>query len=188
MYLLVLASAACATMPFLWVDELGAADMAIPRYRIRPGDEIRVLVWRQESLSGSMLVRDDGVITVPLVGDVDIGGAYAEEAAGRIAKQLDGLVVDPKVTVQVVTTRPAMYSVVGEVRTAGAYALNAGDGVLNAIAAAGGLTDYADLDGIYVHRKEPQLKRIRFSYKKLLAGVGKGPVFFLRDGDVVVVQ
>lgn len=162
--------------------------MAVPSYVIHAGDKLGVLVWNQDKLSVKVLVRPDGVITLPLVGDVQVGGLTADGAAKAIAQRLDGLVVEPRVTVDLVSTRPASYSVIGEVNNEGPFPLSVGDGVLNAIAAAGGLNDFANPDEIYVVRQEPQPVRIRFSFDKLVEAVGQGLRFRLRDGDIVVVR
>ena len=188
--LLALAIAGCATpsVPYMWVDELPPAAMVPQPYRIQADDDISVLVWNQTKLSVDVRVRPDGQVTLPLLGDVAVVGLTPVGAGQQIERRLEGLVVDPKVTVTIRETQPAQYSVVGEVRTSGSFPLRAGAGVLQAIASAGGLSEFADPDAIYVLRKDPELKRIRFRYSDLARAEGRGIAFQLRDGDVVVVE
>ena len=176
------------TAPFVWVDDIDASVEAPLPYRIRAGDEVMVQVWKQDQLSTTVRVRADGRITLVLVGDVAIAGLKPEAAAKQIALKLDGLFVDPRVTVAVVRTLPESFSVLGEVKTAGKFPLEPGDTVLHGVARAGGLTDFADRDSLYVIRQEPVLTRVRFTWADLVGGEGRAPRFLLRGGDVVIVE
>ena len=187
--LLTVALASCASgAPYVWVDALPPAAMAPEAYRINPADTISVLVWNQAKLSGEVKVRPDGQVTLPLLGDVAVSALTPVGAAQQIEHRLEGLVVDPKVTVTVKEGQPASFSVVGEVKAPGNYPLHSGTGLLEAMAMAGGLTDFANGSRIFVIRKEANMQRIRFSYKKLAHAVGRGVLFVLRDGDIVVVE
>jgi polysaccharide export outer membrane protein len=187
--LLALVAAGCAhSLPFVWVDDLPPAALVPESYRISPGDGLAILVWNQPKLSVDVKVRTDGQVTLPLVGDVAVGGLTPAGAASQLQHRLDGLVVDPKVTVSIRESQTPTYSVVGEVKTSGAYPLNGPTTLLQAIAAAGGLNEFANRDKIFVIRKEPELKRIRFSYTKLSQAEGRGILFQLREGDIVVVE
>jgi polysaccharide export outer membrane protein len=174
-------------MPYTWVDDLPPAAMVPDAYRIQPQDTLSVLVWNQQKLSVDVKVRTDGQVTLPLIGDVAVVNLTPAGAAQQIEHRLDGLVVDPKVTVTIKESQPATFSVIGAVKTPGNYPLHAGIGLLQAIATAGGLTDFADSDSIFVIRKDPNLKRIRFAYDRLANADGRGVLFQLRDGDIVFV-
>jgi polysaccharide export outer membrane protein len=100
---------------------------------------------------------------------------------------LNGLVVDPHVAVSLAAVREPNVSVVGEVRTAGAYLLRPGEGVLEMIARAGGLSEFANRGKIFVLRRNDNL-RVRFDYDKLAHADGAAVKFMLQDGDVVVVE
>jgi polysaccharide export outer membrane protein len=182
------ASCASSGVPYTWVDDLPPAAMVPEAYRIQPQDTISVLVWNQQKLSVDVKVRTDGQVTLPLLGDVAVVNLTPAGAAQQIERRLDGLVVDPKVTVSLKESQPPTYSVVGEVKNSGAYPLQAGVGLLQALATAGGLTEFANPDKIYVIRKDPNLKRIRFTYDRLAHADGRGVLFQLRDGDIVVVE
>lgn len=176
------------SLPFTWVDDLPAEALAPEAYRIQMSDNLAILVWNQPKLSGEQKVRPDGQITLPLIGDIAVVGLTPTGVSQQIERRLDGLVVDPKVTVTIKESAVATYSVVGEVKTSGSFPLTGPTGVLQAIAASGGLTDMADSDRIFVLRKIPSIQRIRFSYQKLRQAAGRGILFQLREGDVVVVE
>lgn len=175
-------------LPYVWVDDLPPAALVPESYRIAPNDSLTVLVWNQAKLSGDAKVRSDGQVTLPLLGDITMAGLTPAGAASQIEHRLDGLVVDPKVTVSIKETVAPAVSVVGEVKTSGSYPIGGGMTVLQALAAAGGLNEFANADKIFVIRKTPELKRIRFTYDHLVHAEGRGVLFQLRDGDIVVVE
>lgn len=154
-------------------------------YRLASGDLVDVSTWGQEPFSGTYRVRGDGRITLALIGDVTVAGLTPQQAATTIAQRLEGIILEPKVTVSVSEPRVPMVSVLGEVRMAGHFELHDGDSVLDLIARAQGLTEFADTDAIYVLRDD---QRIRFSFTDLVRGVGAGLSFRLRDHDVIVVE
>lgn len=183
------AAASCShSLAYVWVDELPPSAVMPEAYRIAPNDTVAILVWNQSKLSTDAKVRPDGQVTLPLLGDVAVQGLTPAGAATQIEHRLDGIVVDPKVTVTIKESQPATYSVVGEVKTSGSYPLQPGITLLQAIAAAGGLNEFANPDKVFVIRKTPELKRIRFTYDKLVHAEGRGVLFQLRDADVVVVE
>lgn len=185
---LSLSLSACATDgPYVWVDKLSANELKPPPYRVQPGDRLVVNVWNQQPLSGEVLVRPDGNITMPLVGDVFVYNMTPPQASAEIAKRLNGMVVEPNVAVALTSNRDATVSVVGEVQTAGSFDLRPGEGVLEVLARAGGLSEFADKSRIFVVRKSENL-RVRFSYDKLAHADGAAVKFMLQDGDVVVVD
>lgn len=182
-------AAGCAhRMPYVWVDDLPEATPEPEVYFIRPGDQLSILVWNQPQLSGDLRVRGDGKTTVPLVGDVALAGLTTADAAAQISRRLNGLVVDPHVTVTVEEAQVATVTVVGEVRTPGSYPMQRGESVITLVAKAGGVTEFADLDAIYVVRRAPETVRVRFRYHDLRQGRGRALTFELRDGDIVVVE
>lgn len=173
---------------YVWVDELPQQELSRGPYQIRAGDEIAISVWNQEHLSARARVRLDGMATLPLLGDIRLAGATTPAAARHVRELLKGLVLDPKVTITVLEARPPTIAVVGEVREPGSVSLEPGDGILNVLAKAGGLTEFAHDDEIYVLRRAPSPLRVRFDYGRLTAGASRGIEFSLTDGDVVVVR
>lgn len=179
---------ACVTDgPWVWVDDLSESALKPSPYKVMPGDRLVVNVWNQPALSGEVLVRPDGNITMPLVGDVYVLGLTPPEISGEVAKKLAGLVVEPNVAIALANTRNPTVSVVGEVRTAGSFELRPGEGVLEVLARAGGLSEFANHSRVFVIRRS-EGKRVRFDYDRLSRGHGTGVKFLLQDGDVIVVD
>jgi polysaccharide export outer membrane protein len=108
--------------------------------------------------------------------------------AAQITRRLDGLILDPKVTVTVSQTKTPTVSVVGEVRDVGEYPVRQEDTVLQILARAGGLTEFSRPDHVYVLRRGAKSVRIRFTYEQLIEGTGRALSFKLRDGDIVIVR
>ncbi len=185
-----LATAAGCAHPnsFVWVEDYANQVPPPAEFRFAVDDELAVAVWNQPQLSGAHRVRNDGMITLPLVGDVAVAGLTTEGAAAQIAAGLEGLVVEPKVTVELLARAAPQVTVAGEVRNPGRLALRPQDGVLELLAQAGGLTEFADRDGIYVLRRDSGVTRVRFRHQQLLGGDPGALAFQLRDGDVIVVE
>jgi polysaccharide export outer membrane protein len=175
-----------STQPYVWVSEVGVNDARAPD-TLRPGDRIQVAVYGQDALSGEFEIRPSGSVILPVVGGTVAAGRTTEQVAADLAVRLQGAIASPRVTVIVATRRPAGISVLGEVRTPGRYELVDGEGVLHALARAGGLTEFANRDGVYVVRPEAS-RRIRFRYADLTAAEPASARFQLRNGDVVVVE
>lgn len=178
---------------YTWVDALSAADLATPnasKYVIEIGDLLNVRVYNQDAMSTRARVRPDGKISVPLLGDVDVKGRRPDETAKDLETRMKTLIVAPSIIVTVEEVQPLRVSVMGEVNRPGAYVVDAGSGVLHALALGGGLTEFAHNDRIFVLRAAPggSPSRIRFTYEDLTQGAGKGAAFSLRSGDVVVAE
>ncbi|BDG04617.1 polysaccharide biosynthesis/export family protein [Anaeromyxobacter oryzae] len=181
---------------YLWASEVPDEQARTGgEYRIVEGDVVSVRVWQQDTMSAERIrVREDGKISVPFLQDVDAAGVTPADLSNRLRTKLQSYVVNPVVTVTVVEPRPMRVSIVGEVFRPGIYDLERGAGILNAIAAAGGLGDYAHRDRIYLLRRgywadgNPAPVRIRFRWDALSRGERGWATFQLRPGDVVVVE
>lgn len=192
----LVASSCAHGKDFVWVDELPAAALGGSGgegYRIGPGDVIAVRVYGQEGISVPRVrVRDDGRISLPLVQDVDVGGVTPDELGQRLQTKLKAYVVSPVVTVTLEEMSPLRVSVIGEVAKPGTYDLPRGSGVLPALAAAGGLTQFADRDEVFVLRSATEAGgaplRIRFRFEALARGHPPAALFRLRAADVIVVE
>jgi polysaccharide export outer membrane protein len=155
-------------------------------YTIGVEDELQIAVWREPELSAVVVVRPDGMITVPLVNDIKAAGLKTEELQNLLVEKLKGFVNEPQVTVIVRAIKSRKVHLVGEVGHQGTYPLNGDMTALELLAEAGGLGPFAKADSIYILR-EQNGKRIRipFHYKKAVAG--KSENVPLQPGDVVVV-
>lgn len=120
-------------------------------YRLGTGDELRIIVFGEENLSGEFAVDDAGVISMPLIGPVEAAGKTPGELAASITARLeDGYLTNPRVSTQVVGYRP--FYIYGEVQKPGNYPFTIGLNVIEAIATAGGFTYRADQDEVYITR------------------------------------
>jgi polysaccharide export outer membrane protein len=174
--------------PFVWASRLGKPDEQTSVYRIGPGDEIYVLVADQTALSGTFTIGPDGSYIQPVVGNVSLNGLTPKEATQQLTARLAGILVRPQVTVAVTKRRPIRVSVIGEVQRPGRFELPYDESILSAIATAGGVTEFADPDAIYVVRREPHLLRIRFRMRDLAGAEAISARFRLNDSDVLVVE
>jgi polysaccharide biosynthesis/export protein len=184
-------SAGCAERPFIWVASLPTTTET--QTMIGPRDTILVLVRNQPALSGEFVVRDDGGYLQPTLGNVEAAGKEVGALAAELKTKLQHMVVEPDISVAVLKAAPARVSVVGEVKTPGSYELTRDRGVINALAAAGWLTDFARRDRVFVVRRAAAgavetPRRIRFRAEDLTSPESNAARFRLRDGDVVVAE
>lgn len=184
---LALASACSHTREFVWVDDFKAPQTKPLPVLVAPGDLLQVRVFNQDQLGSRTRVREDGKITLPLVNDVDAAGLTPRALAVEIERRLKDLVKNSIVTISIEEKKPTTVLVVGEVVKPGAYSIDEMTGVLHALVSAGGLTQDASDDKIFVVRRGVPA-RIRFRYEDLLAPSGKAKTFRLEVDDVVVVE
>jgi polysaccharide biosynthesis/export protein len=165
----------------------GAVPAQSPEYRMGAGDKLRIEVYKDPQLSQSVQVRPDGKITLPLIGDVEAAGVTPIELRDTISKSLKEYITSPTVTVIVVEATPATAYVMGEVNHPGAVILQAPLTIMQALALAGGLKDFADAKNIRIIRKGPagMVETIAFNYKSAMKSAGT-PIY-LRAGDTVIV-
>jgi polysaccharide export outer membrane protein len=184
-----LALAGCAETvgPYTWVTEMPASAAPSADFVIRDVDTVNVRVYNQDAISTHEKVRADGKISVPMAGEINVRGRRPAEIAKELEVKLKSVVVAPVVTVSVEQSTQLLIPVIGEVKNAGTFTIDAGSSVLVALADAGGLSDYASPDRIFVLRKG-QANRIRFRMADLRAGDLKSVGFGLQSGDIVVVE
>lgn len=156
-------------------------------YVIGPEDAISVNVWKEPTVSGAFAVRPDGMISLPLLGDITASGLTPMTLGTDIATRLKKYLTDPLVTVTVTAVNSKRYYMVGEVSHTGPLPLAPGMTPMQAIAAAGGLSVYANPKKIYILRtdKGKQVK-IPFNYKKAIKDGDQQGVTLL-SGDTIVV-
>jgi polysaccharide biosynthesis/export protein len=186
--LLPLFAACHNNAPYTWVQRMPRDQTPQNVTTINTGDLVDVRVFGQPDVSGKGIVRPDGTLTLPLLGQVPVAGQRPEDAAQVLEQRLTKFVIKPEVTVVIEQSRLHI-AVIGEVRVAGVVELDAPANVLEALAKAGGMTDFADEDRIFVLRKlGPQTVRVRFTYDQLTGGDPAAINFHLKPGDVVVVE
>lgn len=183
----LLAMGCGGTGPYVWVDSLPAQSAGGGDVLIADGDVLNVRVFNQDPLSTKERVRSDGRISIPVIGEIVARNKRPAQLAAEIQDRLKDIVKVPSVIVTFEQGAELKISVVGEVRNSGIFPMEPGSNVLHALAAAGGLTDYADSDKVFVVRKSlPQ--RVRFRYADLRSQDPKSVQFTLQAGDVVVVE
>lgn len=162
-----------------------SADVS-PSYVIGPDDTININVWKEPSLSGTLPVRPDGKISLPLVGDLQAAGYKPMDLAQDIAGRLKRFVNDPNVTVTVTGVNSKKIFLTGQVGHSGPMALTADMTPLQALVT-GGVTDFAKTKKIYILRTvNGKQERILFDYKKALK-TGDQQGVTLQSGDMIVV-
>jgi polysaccharide biosynthesis/export protein len=184
------ASGCRAPGSYINVDDYREALPADTDYIIRPGDVLAVRVFQQENMSAKAKVRADGKISLPFLNDVSAAGLTPVVLSAQIQTALKQYINNPVVTISLEEVRQLSIAVLGEVIRPGTYNLDAGGTVLQAVAAAGGFTNFAYKDVFVLRSQAPgaQPQRIGFEWDKVSRGQGKGAIFLLKHGDVVVVE
>jgi len=157
-------------------------------FTIGPEDVLGVIVWREQEVTGDVTVRPDGMITLPLIRDVKAAGLTPTQLADRIQEALREFITDASVTVVVRQMNSRKVFITGEVARPGAYALISSMNVMQLIAVAGGLTEFAEAKSISVMRVEGgQTRTFPFDYKNVASGKKPAQNIALKPGDTVVV-
>jgi polysaccharide export outer membrane protein len=157
-------------------------------YRIGPEDMLQISVWRNDAMSRTVPVRPDGKISLPLLNDIQANGLTPMELRDVLVKRLAEFMPSPEVSVIVIETRSFRVSVIGEVPKPGRFELKSWTTVLDVLAMAGGLSQFASRGRIYVMRPTTKgEQRIPFNYNKALSNPTEQENFYLRPGDIVVV-
>ncbi|MGQ0507903.1 MAG: polysaccharide biosynthesis/export family protein [Myxococcaceae bacterium] len=155
-------------------------------FRIGREDVLDIAVWRDPDLSRVLPVRPDGYISLPMIGELQAEGKTPEQLGVDIKKRLAQFVQEPKVSVILREVNSARVYVTGEVTHPGAYPIKTRTSLIQALALAGGLSDFANGDGILVLRSGHN-GGIPVRYSDLIANSADRPDFILQPGDTVVV-
>ncbi len=158
-------------------------------YIIGPEDVLAISVWKEPELTRAVPVRPDGKITLPLVGDIVASGHTPKELQESITKALAAYVSAPAVTVTVQEIKSQKFNIVGEVARPGTYDLTRPMKVLDALALAGGLKDFANGKKIYVLRTNADGSQVRlpFNYKQVIKGENLSQNVTLQPRDTIVI-
>jgi polysaccharide export outer membrane protein len=168
----------------------GGAALSSDNYKLMAGDLVEVNVFQEKDLSGSFRVSGDGMINMPLIGSVRIGGSGEGAAAAALrVKLLDGYLVNPQVTVRVTEFAKVNFTVLGQVREAGSYSVSGAESInlLQAIGKAGGFTRLSNERNVTVKRRVGGATKILKFDAKAMARDGKESGFRVRAGDIINV-
>jgi polysaccharide export outer membrane protein len=157
-----------------------------PSYRLGPEDQLRISVWDNKELTLDLVVRPDGKISMPLLQDVPAEGLTAAQLAADIQEGLSAFIVNPEVTVIVLQVNSPKYYIIGYVVRPGTFPLRNDTSVLQALALAGGLTQFASprsIKLIRATRGRQDVRKINY-YDIIDSGEGN---YLLKSGDTIVV-
>jgi polysaccharide export outer membrane protein len=159
-----------------------------PDYRIGPEDVIGVVFWREPEMSGDVTVRPDGKVTLPLMGEVQAAGLDPNALQAEILAKANSYLTDANVAVVIRAINSRKVFVTGLVGSPGAHPLIGPLTVLQALALAGGVTEYADQKNITILRTEDgRTVSLKFNYKDVSRGKKLEQNIPLRPGDTIVV-
>lgn len=177
-----------ATQPRAGQQPPAAPPSAGGDYEIGPEDVLEISVWKEKDLQREVLVRPDGWLTFPLVGNIKAAGKTAHELEQEIRLRLRKYIPDPVVTVSVTKIQGLKIFVTGRVSKPGEFMVGRYIDVLQALTLAGGLTPFAKESQIKVLRREGNKEIvIPFNYSEVKSGKRLEQNIKLRSGDVVVV-
>ena len=158
------------------------------QYKIGPEDLIAVSVWKNDAMSRTVPVRPDGMISLPLLDDVQAAGLTPMQLRDVITKRLTDYMPAPEVSVIVNEVRSFKVSVIGEVGRPARYELKSLTTVLDVLAQAGGFNQFANRSRIVILRPNGKgMTRIPFNYNKVIASGGEEENFYLQPNDIVLV-
>jgi len=187
--LLILLLSACAGTATTQSDM--SSDLESPgsnSYVIGPGDLLRVSVWKEEGMQQEVLVKPDGGISFPLIGEIMAGGKTTDELKQSMVSKLTQYIPNPVITVSVLQSNSNKIYVVGKVNRPGEFVTTSYTDVLQALSLAGGLTPFADSDEIKIIRRTNGSRQIfQFDYDDVISGDRMDMNIILKAGDTVVI-
>ena len=157
-------------------------------FYLGPEDVLEISVWKDEALTKEAVVRPDGMVSFPLIGQIRAAGRTVEDLQREIQRKISRYVPDAPVTVMVLEIGSPKIYVVGKVNKPGVYIMGHYLRVMQALAMAGGTTTFADRDDIMIIREESGRQTImKFNYDRVASGRDLHKNITLEPGDTVVV-
>jgi polysaccharide export outer membrane protein len=163
----------------------GVAGVDAKKYILGAEDMITINVWHSTEFTGSHMIRPDGKITLPLIGEVEAAGLTPEAFGAAIQEKLKKVLREPDVSVSVTQVNSRRYFIEGEVNKPGEYKLVVPTRVLEALVNAGGFKDFAKQSDITIMRGNSRLK---FNYKAAIKGKNLDQNVFLEPNDIIIVK
>jgi polysaccharide export outer membrane protein len=154
-------------------------------YVIGDTDVLQVVVWKEPDLTREVTVRLDGMITLPLLGDLQAAGRAPKQLAESLEKALERYIEAPRVAVLVSRATSARFFVVGQVARSGEFSLSGSTTVLQGLALAGGFREFAKPKDIVVIRKDGKV--IPFNFERIADGKDMSQNVVLEPGDTILV-
>jgi polysaccharide export outer membrane protein len=170
------------------VADAPPAGTSVTEYRVQPGDVLQVSVWKEADLQGEVLVRPDGGLSFPLVGDLVAAGKTVSTLSTEFTQRLKRFIPNPVVNISTKMIGGNRVYVLGKVQRPGEFPIVRPLDVMQALSLAGGTTSFASLNDIVILRRENgQLRAIPFRYGEVERGKGLAQNIVLESGDTVVV-
>lgn len=174
--------------PSAGVKNGGLEETGDDAYKIGCSDILEIMTWKEEEFSKKVLVRNDGKITFPLLDDVQAAGLTPMELKREIESRLQRYLSEPVVTVTVVGPKSKKFYILGEVERIDQFDLTKNLKLLQAIAMAGGFTEWAERDDIVVIRQEGDKERIiRINYKEIVKKNDYSQNILIKANDTIIV-
>ena len=158
-------------------------------YKVNPGDILRANLWDEPQLQGEVVVLPDLTISFPLVGLIDVANKSIAEITQLFTNKLAVFIPQAHVNIALQQIRGSKFYVIGKVNRPGEFPLEGQLRVLQALSVAGGLSTFADEDGVKVLRAQTDgtQRSISVDYSKILKGKGLDGNILIQSGDVVIV-
>lgn len=173
-------------IPFFLFSIAAAANES--KYIIGPGDVLEISVWKDESLSRTVIVPPDGIISFILIGDINTSGMTVTDIRKIITEKIKEYVPEAFVSVILVEINSLNAYVIGKVNKPGAYPILMDTSVMQILSMAGGINPFASEKNIQILRRVNNVTiKMPFNYKEVLKGENLKQNIVLERGDVVVV-
>lgn len=157
-------------------------------YQIGPGDVLEISVWKDESLTRQLVVPPDGIMSFPLIGDLDVKYMTVTDVRKAITKKLSEYVPDATVSVILLNLNSLQAYVIGKVHKPGQYAITMETSVMQVLSMAGGINPFADGNKILILRQiNNKTVKIPFNHDQVMKGENLQQNIIIQRGDVVVV-
>jgi polysaccharide export outer membrane protein len=157
-------------------------------YRIGPRDVLEISVWKDQTLTRQIPVPPDGVISFPLIGDLDVREMTVPQIREAVSARISEFIPEPTVTVLLLASNSMTASVIGKVNRPGEFPITMETNVMQILAVAGGLNPFAASSRILILRQAGETTvKIPFNYEEVIKGQEVEQNILLRRGDVVVV-
>lgn len=167
------------------VDSTPAAPVDPNSFKVGPEDVLMIRVWREDQMTGQFVVRPDGKITLPLGGEIEVGGLTLEQIKVKVVEVFKNYVNKPEVSVSLTRVASKKYYLVGEFMRTGTFPLVVPTTVLVAINSAGGFQEFANKKKVIIIRGE---QRIKFNYEEVIKGKNLSQNIFVESGDHIVAK
>jgi polysaccharide export outer membrane protein len=171
-----------------WAESKESMEQDEENYLIGPGDVLNISVWKDESLTRLCVVRPDGFISFPLIGNIRAAGRTASKLKSEMEGRLTRYIPEVVLSLEIKEINSMIIYVIGRVNNPGRFILNTDVNVLQALATAGGLNVFAKRNNIKIFRHESEETTMYpFEYDQVIDGKRLEQNIYLRRGDVVVV-